>query len=174
MPDYKDDAMFDIRAKLWADLIEYNIFDEEDYYSENIGGTIIPIFPVQQVPELNQFLSGKKHIIYDKISTKYDPNWWMCQDQIMFTLYSTEYDEVIEIQNLIIDLFRRYEDSADDVQNHGSQGHGPQGAFKFFSTRIADINPIGPSSDLQGFFEGQIVIEVMYARQSDAYSGRYI
>ena len=174
MPDFKNDAMFDIRAKLWNDLVYTGIFKEEDYYSDNIGDVIVPIFPVQQVPELNQFLSGKKHIVYDKISTKYDPNWWMCQDQIMFTLYSTDYSEIIEMQNLIIDLFRRYDASADEVQNHGIQAHGESGDFKFFSTRIADINPISPSLDLQGFFEGQVVIEVMYARETDPYSGRYM
>ena len=69
--NFKLDAMLEIRKFLWAELLEAKIFDEDDYYSDNIGSAIVPIIPVQQSPEMNQFLSGKKHIIYDKIGLSY-------------------------------------------------------------------------------------------------------
>jgi hypothetical protein len=66
MADYKLDAMYEIRRFLWSELIRSEIFDINEYYSDNLGHEIIPIIPVQQQPELNQFLSGKKHIVYER------------------------------------------------------------------------------------------------------------
>ena len=62
--NYKLDAMLELRKFLWKRLVELNIFNEEEYYSDNILETLIPIFPVQQLPEMNQFLSeiGRAHV----------------------------------------------------------------------------------------------------------------
>ena len=70
MTDYKADIMIDLRKYLWSQLKSNSIFTATDYYSDNIGEEIVPIIPVQQSPEMNQFLSGKKHIVYDKIGHK--------------------------------------------------------------------------------------------------------
>ena len=72
--DYKLDAMFELRKYLWNRLVDVKIFDPDDYYSDNLAENIIPILPIQQSPEMNQFLSGKKHIVYDKIGTSYQAN----------------------------------------------------------------------------------------------------
>ena len=74
MPNYKLDAMFELRKYLWNKLKAANIFDANDYYSDNIKETMIPLIPIQQAPEMNQFLSGKKHIVYDKIGISYENN----------------------------------------------------------------------------------------------------
>jgi len=69
-----------------GELKKSEIFDIHDYYSDNIGQEIIPIIPVQQSPELSQFLSGKKHIVYDKIGISYDDIWLICNEQF-YLLY---------------------------------------------------------------------------------------
>ena len=89
-PNYKLDAMLELRKFLWNGLSTTGIFDDEDYYCDNLNENIIPIIPVQQVAEMNQFLSGKKHIVYDKIGMSYEDNWAVCCEQILFTVYSTE------------------------------------------------------------------------------------
>jgi hypothetical protein len=166
MDKYKQDVMFDLRNRLWWEFTNENIFIESDYYSDNLGKTIVPIFPVQQVPELHQFLSGKKHIIYDKISTKIDQDFWNYRDQIMFTVYATDFAELLEIQNLIIDFFRRYDQSAYDIMYISPAGYGSSGDEYIHSTSVVDISPIGPSEELQGFLEAQVIIEVFYSRAS--------
>ena len=88
MTDYKADIMLDLRKYLWAQLKSNNIFAATDYYSDNIGQEIVPIIPVQQSAEMNQFLSGKKHIVYDKIGMSYEDLWAICCEQILFTIYS--------------------------------------------------------------------------------------
>ena len=87
--NYKLDAMLELRKYLWKELYTRNIFDEDDYWSDNLNENIVPIIPVQQAAEMNQFLSGKKHIVYDKIGMSYEDNWLICCEQIMFNLYST-------------------------------------------------------------------------------------
>lgn len=167
--NFKLDAMLEIRKFLWSELLDANIFDEDDYYSDNIGSAIVPIIPVQQSPEMNQFLSGKKHIIYDKIGLSYEDNWLICCEQILFTVYSTDVSEIHEIRNFMTDLFRRMDDSAKDVNRFESLND----KFKFHSIFIADISPTGPSEELQGFLSTDIVLEIKYSRITDQV-GRFL
>jgi len=166
--DYKADIMFDLRKYLWHQLKSNSIFDSTDYYSDNLGQEIVPIIPIQQSPEMNQFLSGKKHIVYDKIGMSYEDNWAICCEQILFTIYSTDVSEINQIRNLMTDLFRRMDDSARDTNAHS----GISQKFKFFSIFIADISPTAPSEELAGFLSSDVILEVKYARYLDA-AGRF-
>ncbi len=168
MPNYKLDAMFEIRKFLWNRLKTLNIFNPEDYYSDNLNETIIPILPVQQAPEMNQFLSGKKHIVYDKIGMSYENNWLICCEQILFTIYSTDILDIVEIRNFLTDEFRRMDDSAKDINYWSNLSD----KFKFHSIFIADISPTAPSEELEGFFASDVILEVKYSRITDS-SGRF-
>ena len=167
--NYKLDMMFEIRKYLWENLVEYNIFDEDEYYSDNLSQTIIPIIPVQQSAEMNHFLSGKKHIVYDKVGLSYEDNWLICCEQILFTIYSTDVSEIAEIRNVITDLFRRMDDSAREINRSGTIND----KFKFHSIYIADISPTAPSEEIQGFLSSDITLEVKYSRITDQ-DGRFL
>jgi hypothetical protein len=167
MTDYKLDAMYEIRKHLWNELVDKNIFEPSEYYSDNIGQELIPILPVQQQPELNQFLSGKKHIVFDKIGSSYNNLWTICDEKIMFTIYAIDIDDITEIRNLIIDVFRRMDDSAKDMNLAM-----PSSKFKYHNILILDISPTAPSMELQGFLSADIVIEVKYSRITDP-AGRF-
>jgi hypothetical protein len=167
--NYKLDAMLEIRKFLWNELKTRNIFDDEDYWSDNLNENIIPIVPVQQTAEMNQFLSGKKHIVYDKIGMSYEDNWMICCEQILFTIYSTDFSEINEIRNFMTDQFRRMDESARDV-NYWA---GLSDKFKFHSIFIADISPTAPSEELQGFFSTDVILEIKYSRILDGV-GRFL
>jgi hypothetical protein len=167
--DYKADIMIDLRKYLWDQLEQNNIFTSTDYYSDNVGQEIVPIIPVQQSPEMNQFLSGKKHIVYDKIGMSYEDNWAICCEQILFTIYSTDVSEINEIRNMMTDLFRRMDESARDTNRFS----GISQKFKFFSIFIADISPTAPSEELAGFLSSDVILEVKYARHTDI-AGRFL
>ena len=167
--NFKLDAMLELRKFLWNELKTRSIFDENDYWSDNLNENIIPIIPVQQTAEMNQFLSGKKHIVYDKIGMSYEDNWMICCEQIMFTIYSTDFSEINEIRNFMMDQFRRMDESAKDV-NYWS---GLSDKFKFFSIFVADISPTAPSEELQGFFSAEIILEIKYSRILDS-QGRFL
>ena len=167
--NYKLDAMLELRKFLWKELVDRKIFDDEAYWSDNLNENIIPIIPVQQSAEMSQFLSGKKHIVYDKIGMSYEDNWMICCEQILFTVYSTDFSEINEIRNFMTDQFRRMDESARDI-NYWS---GLSDKFKFHSIFVADISPTAPSEELQGFFSTDVILEIKYSRIVDAV-GRFI
>lgn len=167
--NYKLDSMFEIRKFFWKNLTDLDIFNEDDYYADNLGDTFVPILPVQQSPEFNQFLSGKKHIVYDKIGVSYDEMWLICNEQVLFTIYATSFDEINEIRNLMIDLFRRMDDTASDVNKWADLSD----KFKFFSIYVSDISPTAPSEEMQGFLSADVVLEVKYSRITDQI-GRFL
>ena len=168
MTNYKLDSIYEIRKHLWSELVDKNIFNIEDYFSDNIGQPIIPIIPVQQAPELNQFLSGKTHIVYDKIGMSYGDNWMLCDEKNIFTIYSTEYDEINEIRNLMIDVFRRMDESARDLNASKDTD-----LIKFHNVLVLEISPTAPSTELKGFLSADIIIEVKYSRITNT-AGRYL
>jgi hypothetical protein len=118
---------------------------------------------------MNQFLSGKKHMVYDKIGLSYEDNWLICCEQILFTVYSTDVSEINEIRNFMTDLFRRMDESARDVNRFESLNN----KFKFHSIFIADISPTEPSEEIQGFLSTDIILEVKYSRITDSV-GRFL
>lgn len=160
--DYKIDAMFELRKFLWAQLKLNNMFNQNDYYSDNLGTEIIPIVPTQQLPEMDQFLNGKKHIVYDKIGLSYEENWLICCEKVLFTIYSTDITEIYEIRNLMTDLFRRMDESAKDVNGSKSTNK-----LIFHSIHITETSPIEPSQELQGFLSADVILEVKYSRVTD-------
>jgi hypothetical protein len=166
--DYKLDAMLELRKFIWSDLQTLNIFNEDDYYMDNLNEVFVPIIPVQQSAEVNQFLSGKKHIVYDKIGMSYEDNWLICCEQIIFTIYATDVSEINQIRNYMTDMFRRMDDSARDLNLWANLSN----KFKFYSIYIADISPTEPSTELQGFLSADIVLEIKYSRITDA-TGRF-
>lgn len=167
--NYKLDAMTELRKFLWSRFVDANIFDEADYYAEAINETIIPIIPVQQQPSMDQFLNGKKHIVYDKVGMSYEDNWLICCEQITFTIYSTDILDITEIRNFMTDEFRRMDDSARDI----NYWDGLSNKFKFHSIFVADISPTEASDELQGFLASDITLEIKYSRIVDN-SGRFL
>ena len=161
--NYKLDALIELRKYLWQELTTIGIFDEADYYSDNLMSTIIPLIPIQQQAELSQFLSGKKHIVYDKISAGYDTNWLICNEQFLFTIYSTDVSEINEIRNFMTDLFRRMDESAQDINRWADLSD----KFKFHSIYLSDISATTPSEELQGFLSTDVVLEVKFSRITD-------
>jgi hypothetical protein len=159
MTNYGIDAMYEIRKHLWQELLSNNIVDQNAYYSDNLGESIIPIIPVQQAPEMNQFLSGKTHIVYDKIGSTYEDNWMICCEKISFTIYSVDFAEINIIRNMMIDVFRRMDDSARDLNMSKSTDK-----LIFHNTLILEMSPTEPSTELAGFLAADVILEVKYSR----------
>jgi hypothetical protein len=169
MTKWNFDAMYDLRQFIWTNLQDSGIIDKDDYYSDNLGKSIVPILPVQQQPEMNQFLNNKTHIVYDKVGMSYEDNWAICCEQILFTIYDSDYAKINEIRNFMVDLFRRMDESAGDLNRYS----GLSEKFKFHSIYIADISPTTPSEEIQGFLSADVVLEVKYSRILNG-TGRYL
>jgi hypothetical protein len=167
--NYKIDAMLELRKYLWEKLKAAKIFDENDYYSDNLGEALVPILPVQQIPDMSQFLSGKDHVIYDKIGVAYDTLWLICTEQILFTFYSTSVSKINEIRNFMIDEFRRMDETARDINLFPGLNLDK---FQFHTVYVADMSPTEPSEEVQGFYSADVILEMKYSRVTNS-SGRY-
>jgi hypothetical protein len=111
---------------------------------------------------MDQFLNGKKHIVYDKIGLSYEENWLICCEKVLFTIYSTDVTEIYEMRNLMTDLFRRMDESAKDVNASKTSNK-----LIFHSIHITETSPIEPSQELQGFLSADVILEVKYSRVTD-------
>ena len=160
--DYNIDAMYEIRRHLWEELVSSKLFKASNYYIDSTGTEIIPIIPVQQQAEFNQFLNGKPHIVYDKTGLSYEENWMICCEKLLFTIYSTDVSEINAIRNLMLDVFRRMDLSAKDLNKSKDTNK-----IIFYNTLVLEITPTEPSMELQGFLSTDVIIEVKYARVTD-------
>lgn len=176
MVNYSRDAVLEVRNYLWQKIKDEGILDPNAYLTSNLN-TIVPIIPVQQVPEMTSFFLGptsanednKTHIVYDKIGISYEENWTICCEQIVFTVYAIDYDKITIMRNFMMDLFRRMDDSAKEINAWSSKSS----EFKFHSIFIADISPTQPSEEIQGFLAEEIVLEIKYSRHADI-NGRFV
>jgi len=112
---------------------------------------------------MDQFLNGKKHIVYDKIGLSYEENWLICCEKVLFTIYSTDITEIYEIRNLMTDLFRRMDESAKDVNSLKTTNK-----LIFHNVMIVETTPIEPSLEIQGFLSTDVILEVKYSRVTDS------
>lgn len=176
MVNYAKDAVVEVRNYLWHKIKQDEILLANDYLDGN-GNTIVPIIPVQQVPEMTNFFLGptsanednKTHIVYDKIGISYEDNWTICCEQIIFTIYAIDYEKITIMRNYMMDLFRRMDESARDI--NAWTGKSPE--FKFHSVFIADISPTQPSQEIQGFLAEEVVLELKYSRHANI-NGRFV
>lgn len=172
MADYSLSASKIIVDYLWQNLQDENILDPDDYSLDILNGPatgVIPIVPSQQDMLNYEALDGKTHIVYDWVADGYEENWLICRDSIMFTTYSKSPVEILKIQNLILDLFRRMDDSARDI-NSTLPSNSP---FIFYSISLADMLSPEPQREKSGWFAAQAVIRYKYGRQVNASTGRF-
>jgi hypothetical protein len=178
MANYALSATQAIVDYLWSNLTTTNsnvtagkILEADDYQADLLNGpvlNIIPIFPAQQDMINYQELGTKTHIVYDHVADGYEENWMICRDSMMFTTYSQDFNKIAEIQNLMLDLFRRMDESARDI-NASLPAGSP---FIFFSVSLADLLSPEPQREKNGWFAGQVVIRYKYGRQVNS-SGRF-
>ena len=168
MADYSSLAVNDIRLYIWNNIKSAGLLNEQDYYADGFDQPIIPIIPAQQIPELNNLLPGKTYIVYDYEILPIDTDWWITNEVGIFMIYSTHYDEVHAILNLLVDLFRRYDDSASEI----SASNISSSNFQFHYTAIEKIKSPEPSKYEGGLKTGFANILYSYSRRTQD-SGRY-
>jgi hypothetical protein len=168
MVDYTSIASADIRLFLWDQIKRAGILNESDYYADGFTRPLIPIIPSQQIPEFNNSLPGKPYIVYDVETMPIETSWWMIHEVINLMVISPNYDEINTIMNFVLDLLRRYDDSAKDVKSLDILSNN----FIFHYTAIHDIKSPQPMKQEGGLRVGYISILYCYSRKDDS-TGRF-
>jgi hypothetical protein len=162
---YSDSPATDIRKWLWNELQAKGIMSSSDYNITGIGA-LVPIVPVQQQPELMDKIGGKPFITYDFVTEYVESDMWIINcEQILFTVWCDNFAQATKIKNLMIDLFRRQDESARDLN-----GIATTGLAYLNVTIISNSWTTAERSD-NGRQSFDMVIEVKYVR--DLAGSRY-
>jgi hypothetical protein len=172
--DYSKVAVSDVRNAIWLELQNAGIFAASDYTANGFSTPLVPIIPSQQVPEFNNLLPGKTYITYDIIQKHANVQWWISEETMTMQVISRSNTQILTIVNFLTDLFRRYEQSAIDINSQKMAGS----PYRFLFFRLESANPVQPFIDEGGFMSGDISIQYSYTREVDegtiTNTGRYI
>ena len=170
MVDYNKSAFYEIRSLVWQELQDANLFDEQNYYADGFTKPLIPIIPSQQIPEFNNLLPGMPYITYDITSRPYQQNWWISEEVVTFSIVSTNALQINAISNLLIDVFRRYDKSAKDMNLFRDE----ESNFNYHYFMIDYTDSVQPFETEGGFMVGEIALMYAYSRNINADTGKFL
>lgn len=162
--NYADTAISKIRSYLWESLVDADILLESDYIADGFIQALVPIIPTQQVPEFNNLIGNKTYIIYDTDITEYYDQWWICQENAVFTIVSTDYTKITEIAQFMVDLFRRMDESATDI----NEWQPNISKFNFYTFTLKAASAPTPAPEEGGRQMAEIEISYKYSRNLDS------
>lgn len=170
MTNYNSIASADIRQYLWQNIQDAEILDPQNYFADNMPEALIPIIPAQQVPEFNNLLPGRTYMYYDFEVKTIPVQWWMIEESMTLTIISQNYEAINRINNLILDLFRRYDEGAADINDFVNQNGSSN--FQYHHTMIDNIKSPEPFETEGDYQYGSVTFTYSYSRKTDA-SGRF-
>ena len=170
MTDYNSVASADIRKYIWQNIQDAGILDPNNYYVDGLQDALVPIIPAQQVPEFNNLLPGKTYMYYDFEVKTVPVQWWMIDEAMTITTVSQNYETINKINNLILDLFRRYDQSAGDINSYLENSGGSN--FKYHHTLIDTLRSPEPFETEGDYQYGSVTFTYSYSRNTEA-SGRF-
>lgn len=168
MTNYSSIASADIRKYIWDNILNAEILNENDYLVESMPVSLVPIIPVQQVPEFNNLLPGRTYMLYDFEVKVVPVQWWMTEEAFTLTVISQNYEVINEITNLINDLFRRYDESARDLNNY----LGSDSDFIYHHVMLDSVMSPEPFSSEGDYQIASVSFTYNYSRKIDA-NGRF-
>ena len=168
--DYTKVASYDVVEAIWTQLRDAGILNESDYFADGFTDALIPIFPSQQIPEMNNLLPGKTYLTYDISQRNYGVQWWISDESLQLDIISRNAAQVQTISNFLTDLFRRYDDTAKDINLQLSNSS----PFRFLSFRVDSSDPVQPFTDEGGYMSGSISFSYTYTRDLNPVTGRYL
>lgn len=168
MTDYNSIASADIRRYVWDQIVSKNLLDDSNYYADGFMEPLVPIIPTQQVPEFNNLLPGKTYIIYDFDVRTIPVQWWMSEEGMTMTIISQSYDKITQIANFLNDTFRRYDESARDINAY----FGTNSDFIFHHTQIDSIMSPEPYNTEGDYQMASVSFSYHYSRKTRA-DGRF-
>lgn len=169
MADYSSLASSDLRLFIWDQLKSNNILKQSDYYADGFNEPLIPIIPTQQIPEFQNLLPGKLYMTYDTDLLPIEEQWWIVHEVMNLFIISPNFDEITKVMNFLLDLLRRYDESATDVKKSSILSQN----FIFHYTAINRIKSPSPMKQEGGLRVGNMSILYCYSRNNNEI-GRFL
>lgn len=127
----------------------------------------IPVVPIQQLPETNNTLKTKPFIVYDvmPMPNNGDTFWIKCEEAT-FYVYGPDYSLVLAIQDFLVDLFGRLDNTARNINDFSDSNIG------FLTCFLSGDNTVTPAQSEGGKYGATVSIEYDYTRAIDG-DGRF-
>ena len=191
MADYSLGAVYEIRKMLWQELQDKGVMLASDYTDGSTStdliardpndiiqtrGLYIPIMPTQEQDIFKtKFVLNRAnplpYIVYDLDTVGYGTDWMICEERLTFKIYSNSFSKVLTITNLMVDLFRRFDDSAKDLNKY-VKTLNTNSPFRYHYFALTEANSPNPAEELDGRLEADIAIMYSYSRDLNT-EGRF-
>jgi hypothetical protein len=168
MTIYSQIASADIRSFVWQKIQDAGLLDIQNYYADGFDDPLVPIIPSQQIPEFNNLLPGKSYMIYDWEVKAVPVQWWLTEETMSISVISQNYEKINELTSFMHDLFRRYDDSATDINAY----FGGNSQFIYHHIAVDSVMSPEPFSSEGDYQIGTISISYGYARKISS-NGRF-
>lgn len=162
MTDYTAIPVLDITDWIVAQAFATGVLNASDYTLPD-ASVMKPMVPVQQLPETNNEIQAHGFMVYDVQPLRYPANgedYWTCREQLTITCYSNDYLKVLGMQMLLVDLLRRKDLTARDINAAGTSS----GKNKFLKFDVMGSLPPDPAAEENGRFGSSIIVEYDYTR----------
>jgi hypothetical protein len=166
MTDYKTSAHNDVNKYLWSRLTSSGVLTASNYFAAEFGMTLVPIVPIQEVPELANHIDDNPYIVYSVMTTPSDAGnfdeWWFERDELTFAIYAPNVAKLQEITNCIKASFRRQDQTARLIE----ATPGISGLFYFYSGSIDWAEISGEATQESGRAVAEIQVCYNYSRKT--------
>ena len=123
----------------------------------NTDFTDAPVFPIGEQPE-----SDAPYILYNYRTRTRAQQWWMSNDDLTMGIFDTDLANLIKLERTMVDILRRYELSAKEVNDWAQDNALGETRIKYIR-HTATMN-FDPQSQEGGVFGRTLMFDIHYTQ----------
>lgn len=152
-----------INKFVYDQLVGEGILDSADY-------TNLPLFlPSQQQPEWSNLPTEVPFIVYNYVSTAEYVDWFKEKEEVAYVIYSDDEKQLRNIALFILQLLRRYDWSAEDVNDYIDALSSPAfdwaKQFNIKYTRVSNSTSPEPATEEGGRQSAMVVFSLCFTHE---------
>lgn len=149
-----------VRSYLWSKL------QSELGWNKLETGNLIPITVPQQQPQFNQYTAP--YIVYKWSLMPSGEDFLMREEQIAFTIFSSDEEDIRQATSVIDNFLNRYDESARDINQWISfNGRDNEKKFDYKYTYVISASGPQPAASEAGRMDGMVIVRVCYTMDLD-------
>ncbi|QNN98302.1 hypothetical protein SEA_LILMARTIN_52 [Streptomyces phage LilMartin] len=145
-----------------AKLIEQGLITLSNYDG------LSPIIPAQQQPEFTNEPAHIPFFVYNYAQAGAYEDWWLEHEELAYVMYCDDEELIRKTIHYLNQLFKRYDWSADEVNNWLTANGSPaQKAFNFKYIRVINVTSIEPATEEGGRHSAMVVLRLCFTSDLD-------
>jgi hypothetical protein len=160
--NYRTTGVHQLNKWLWSRLqtLQYKGAYAFEKFAPHGAIPLVPIIPSQQLPEFTEIAGGAPFIVYNYTDLDTGSTWYIQEQTNAYVIYDNDEERLRTIHNYMIDLLRRMDWTAQEVNSFLMAGIEPgtqADQFDFKSVYVTLSN--GPEPfEQQGGRQGALVV----------------